>query len=104
PDPVRLSRLPRPEDPLGEPGVGELLGQTAVRFVETDPEIDRADVVLVAVVTPMRPDGHADLVQVDEVSRSIAFGVRPGAVVAIRSTVPVGTCDRLHNDELCLPR
>ena len=99
-DPVRLSRLLRREDPLGEPGVGELLGQTAVRFVETDPEIDRADVVLVAVGTPMRPDGHADLVQVDEVSRSIAFGARPGTVVAIRSTVPVGTCDRLQTGVL----
>jgi len=99
-DPVRLSRLLRREDPLGEPGVGELLGETAVRFVETDPEIDRADVVLVAVGTPMRPDGHADLVQVDEASRSIAFGARPGAVVAIRSTVPVGTCDRLQTGVL----
>src|SRR5439155_22803175 len=97
---VRLSRLLRREDPLGGPGVGELLGQMAVRFVETDPEIDRADVVLVAVGTPMRPDGHADLVQVDEVSRSIAFGARPGEVVAIRSTVPVGTCDRLQTGAL----
>src|SRR5438094_9154974 len=48
----------------------------------------------------MRPDGHADLVQVAEVSRSIAFGARPGTVVAIRSTVPVGTCDRLQTDLL----
>ncbi len=99
-DPVRLARLQRREDPLGEPGVGELLRQTAVRFVESDPELDCADVVLVAVGTPMRADGHADLRQVDEVSRIIAYGARPGTVVAIRSTVPVGTCDRLQTGAL----
>jgi len=99
-DPARLARLRRREDPLGEPGVGELLRQTAVRFVESDPELDHADVVLVAVGTPMRADGHADLAQIDEVSRIIAYDARPGTVVAIRSTIPVGTCDRLQTGVL----
>jgi len=99
-DPVRLSRLLQREDPLAEPDLGDLLRQTAVRFVDDDPELDRADVVLVAVGTPMRADGHADLAQVDEVSRTIAYGARPGTVVAIRSTVPVGTCDRLQTGVL----
>ena len=99
-DPARLARLRRREDPLGEPGVGELLRQTAVRFVESDPELDHADVVLVAVGTPMRADGHADLAQIDEVSRIVAYDARPGTVVAIRSTIPVGTCDRLQTGVL----
>ena len=99
-DPARLALLRRREDPLGEPGVGELLRQTAVRFVESDPELDHADVVLVAVGTPMRADGHADLAQIDEVSRIIAYDARPGTVVAIRSTIPVGTCDRLQTGVL----
>jgi UDPglucose 6-dehydrogenase len=99
-DPDRLARLLRREDPLAEPDVGDLLRVTSVQFVESDPDLDRADVVLVAVGTPMRPDGHADLTQVDEVARDVAYGARPGTVVAIRSTVPVGTCDRLQTATL----
>jgi UDPglucose 6-dehydrogenase len=99
-DPDRFARLLRREDPLGEPEVGDLLRVTSVQFVESDPDLDRADVVLVAVGTPMRPDGHADLTQVDEVARDVAYGARPGTVVAIRSTVPVGTCDRLQTGTL----
>ena len=99
-DPIRLSRLLRREDPLGEPDLGNLLRQTAVRFVDADPELDCADVVLFAVGTPMRPDGHADLTQVDAAAREIAYEARPGTVVAIRSTVPVGTCDRLQTGAL----
>jgi UDPglucose 6-dehydrogenase len=99
-DPTRLAALRRREDPLCEPHVGELLSRTVVRFVEVDRELDRADLVLVAVGTPTRRDGHADLTQVYDACRAVAYGARPGIVVAIRSTVPVGTCDRLQADVL----
>ena len=95
-DPVRLARLLRREDPLAEQDVGDFLRVTSVRFVESDPDLDRAEMVLVAVGTPMRKDGQADLTQVDAVAREIAYAARPGTVVTIRSTVPVGTCDRLQ--------
>lgn len=99
-DPDRLARLLRREDPLAEPDVDDLLRVTSVQFVASDPDVDRADVILVAVGTPMRPDGQADLAQVDEVARELAYGARPGTVVAMRSTVPVGTCDRLQSGTL----
>ena len=99
-DAVRLACLRRGEDPLDEPGVADLLGRTTVRFADADPELDRADVVLVAVGTPMRADGHADLTQVDEAARTIARAARAGVVVVIRSTVPVGTCERLQTRRL----
>jgi UDPglucose 6-dehydrogenase len=99
-EPLRLARLLRREDPLAEQDVGEHLRSTSVRFVEMDPDLDRADVVVIAVGTPMRQDGHADLTQVDEVARDISYGARPGAVVAVRSTVPVGTCERLQTGTL----
>ena len=95
-EPARRGALLRREDPLGEPGVAELLRETRARFVEADRELDRANVILVAVGTPMRRDGHADLRQIDDVARELAREARPGTVVAIRSTVPVGTCDRLQ--------
>ncbi|HEX9269223.1 MAG TPA: UDP-glucose/GDP-mannose dehydrogenase family protein [Candidatus Limnocylindria bacterium] len=99
-DPDRLALLRRREDPLGEPGVATLLTSTRARFVNADPELDRAELVLVAVGTPMRRDDHADLAQVHDACRVLAVGTRTGAVVAIRSTVPVGTCDHLQADVL----
>jgi UDPglucose 6-dehydrogenase len=65
-----------------------------------DQDLDRAEMILVAVGTPMRKDGQADLTYVDAVARDIAYAARPGTVVAIRSTVPVGTCDRLQTGSL----
>jgi UDPglucose 6-dehydrogenase len=99
-DPVRLARLLRREDPLAEQGVEDLLRVTPLRFVEMDQDLDRAEMILVAVGTPMRKDGQADLTYVDAVARDIAYAARPGTVVAIRSTVPVGTCDRLQTGSL----
>ena len=77
-----------------------LLQRTTARFVASDAELDRARLVLVAVGTPMRHDGRADLSQVYDACRAIAREARPLTVVAIRSTVPVGTCDRLQTDLL----
>jgi UDPglucose 6-dehydrogenase len=99
-DRTRLTTLRRREDPLGEPQVARLLRDTPVRFVEADAELDRADLVLIAVGTPTRRDGHADLAQIYDACRAVADAARPGIVVAIRSTVPVGTCDHLQADVL----
>ena len=99
-DPDRLARLRRREDPLGEPGMEGLLQRTTARFMASDAELDRARLVLVAVGTPMRRDGPADLSQVYDACRAIAREARALTVVAIRSTVPVGTCDRLQTDLL----
>src|SRR6266542_2761901 len=81
-DPDRLALLRRREDPLGEPGVATLLTSTRARFVNADPELDRAELVLVAVGTPMRRDDHADLAQVHDACRVLAVGTRTGGVVA----------------------
>ena len=59
-----------------------------------------ADVVFVAVGTPEAPDGSADLSQVFAVADQIAAHATGLTVVAIKSTVPVGTnrrfCERLN--------
>jgi UDPglucose 6-dehydrogenase len=99
-DPMRLARLRSGEDPLDEPSVASLLETSKARFVAVDTELDRAEIVVVAVGTPMRRDGHADLTQLLEACRGIAAAAQPGTVVAIRSTVPVGTCDRLQDGVL----
>ena len=99
-DPARLEAWHRRTDPLREPGLGELLQTVDVCFTTEESDLAFADVILVAVGTPMGNDGRPDLEQVETVSAQIGARARKGAVVLIRSTVPVGTCDRLQNGPL----
>jgi len=55
-----------------------------------------AEAVFIAVGTPARRgDGHADLTFVFEAVRELAKVIEPGTVVVTKSTVPVGTGDRI---------
>ena len=99
-DPARLAAWRRGSDPLGEPGLGDLLRAVDIRFVAEDAELSSADVILVAVGTPMGADGRPDLEQIDAAAADIGERARDGATVLIRSTVPVGTCDRLQTGPL----
>src|SRR6476646_9912161 len=56
-----------------------------------------AEAVFIAVGTPARRgDGHADLTYVFEAVRELAKVIKPGTVVVTKSTVPVGTGDRIE--------
>ena len=98
-NPARLDAWRRRTDPLGEPGLGDLLRRVDVCFA-AESDLASADVIVVAVGTPMRDDGHPDLEQVDAAVAQIGALGREGAVVLMRSTVPVGTCDRLQHGPL----
>jgi UDPglucose 6-dehydrogenase len=97
---VRLDALRRREDPLREPLLAELLASTDVRFVDSDLTLRDADAIVIAVGTPMLPDGHADLSQLRTATEAIRGEARSGIPVLVRSTVPVGTCDRLQEQVL----
>jgi UDPglucose 6-dehydrogenase len=99
-DPARLARWCGGSDPLGEPGLAELLARVEVRFASDSSDLPSADVIVVAVGTPMETDGRPDLTQVDAAATEIGASAADGAVVLMRSTVPVGTCDRLQNGSL----
>jgi UDPglucose 6-dehydrogenase len=58
--------------------------------------VARAEAVFIAVGTPARRgDGHADLSFVYGAVRELARVIKPGTVVITKSTVPVGTGDRI---------
>ncbi|HKW77932.1 MAG TPA: UDP-glucose/GDP-mannose dehydrogenase family protein, partial [Candidatus Limnocylindria bacterium] len=99
-DPARLAQWERGRDPLGEPGLADLLLSIDLRFAPTSESLACADVVVVAVGTPTGPLGAADLDQVEDAAAEIALRAREGTVVLMRSTVPVGTCDRLQRGPL----
>jgi len=82
--------------PIFEPGLDELLSTVVaagrLRAVETMSEgVAGAGIVIVAVGTPPTHDGEADLSQVRQAVDQVLLEVAPGAVIAIKSTVPPGT-------------
>lgn len=97
-DADKIDRLNRGDIPIYEPGLDDLVekGRETDRLAFTtdlDAAVAAADIVFIAVGTPSRRgDGEADLRYVHDAARQIARAMRPGTVVAIKSTVVVGTC------------
>jgi UDPglucose 6-dehydrogenase len=61
---------------------------------DTAEAVREVDVVFLAVGTPSRPDGAADLSYLLEAARQVGRGLAgPGTVIVTKSTVPVGTGD-----------
>jgi len=87
--------------PIWEPGLESLVKANSERgrlSFKTDlaEGVDGAEAVFIAVGTPTRRgDGHADLTYVFEAVRELAHVLRGPVVVVTKSTVPVGTGDRI---------
>jgi UDPglucose 6-dehydrogenase len=99
-DPRKVEALQAGRIPIYEPGLEELVSRNQVagrlRFsTEVETAIRESQLVLVAVGTPSGPDGRADLSQVLEVARTVAGTIRDYTIVMLKSTVPVGTNDRV---------
>ncbi|MBY0561999.1 UDP-glucose/GDP-mannose dehydrogenase family protein [Hyphomicrobium sp.] len=96
-DPNRLADLKAGRSPIYEPGLDALLERNikAGRLVFTEklaPAVADADVVFLAVGTPMRRgDGYADLSYVFSAVEEAAPHLNGFTVVTTKSTVPVGT-------------
>jgi UDPglucose 6-dehydrogenase len=88
--------------PIWEPGLEALVTANAARgrlsFTTDLPSaVADAEAVFIAVGTPARRgDGHADLTFVFDAVRELAAVIRPDTVVVTKSTVPVGTGDRIE--------
>ena len=50
-----------------------------------------AEIIIIAVGTPQRDDGGADLSYLEQAAKDIAPNIKTDAIVVIKSTVPVGT-------------
>ena len=100
-DQAKIRQLRRGRISIYEPGLDELVtrNQSKKRLVFRTalPQAVRvADVVLIAVGTPPGEDGSADVRHVLSVSRDVARALRGFTVVAVKSTVPVGTAARVR--------
>lgn len=99
-DAAKIEQLRRGEPPFFEPGLPELLtaGITsgALRFTTDVAAAADRDVIFLAVGTPQRAGSDAaDLTYVDAAIESLLPHIGPGTLVAGKSTVPVGTAQRL---------
>lgn len=95
-DSRRIEKLEKGEIPFYEPGLGELVtkGVKEGRLSFTTDiakAVDKALVIFIAVGTPPRGDGSADLSYVEEVGKGIARYMTGYKVIVTKSTVPVGT-------------
>jgi UDPglucose 6-dehydrogenase len=99
-DEERVERLNRGEVPIHEPGLDAIISQSResgrLEFT-TDAEAAIAHGVyqFIAVGTPPDEDGSADLQHVLQVARTIGRHITDYRIVVNKSTVPVGTADRV---------
>ena len=63
---------------------------------EIDKAVDKSLVLFIAVGTPSKKDGSVDMTYIDEVARKIGENLNGYKVIATKSTVPVGTGERIR--------
>ena len=95
-DARKIERLLRGEAPIYEPGLAELISRNAAAGLlhfTTDLAAAAADAkaVFLAVGTPPADDGSVDLSALWTVVDDLAPHLAEGAIVVLKSTVPVGT-------------
>ncbi|MGB9331951.1 MAG: UDP-glucose/GDP-mannose dehydrogenase family protein [Steroidobacteraceae bacterium] len=100
-DAAKIERLTRGEIPIHEPGLDALIKRNAeagrIEFT-TDAVrgVDHGLFQLIAVGTPPGEDGSADLRYVLAVARTIGTHLNRYSIVVTKSTVPVGTADKVR--------
>jgi len=99
-DEFRRESIRSGRSPILEEGLEDVLAAVVKsgRLEVTDDAVKAvagAKFVFLCVATPMDDDGRANLWFVDAVSREIAHALRDDAIVVNKSTVPVGTMERV---------
>lgn len=100
-DEAKVAMLRAGQVPIYEPGVEALLRRSLDDGLfkvtpSTDEGMQHGEVVFIAVGTPQGDDGEADLSAVWAVARDIAKYICHYTIIATKSTVPVGTGDRIE--------
>jgi UDPglucose 6-dehydrogenase len=95
-DAAKIEALRRGKVPIYEPGLEALvktnMDEGRLSFsTELGPAIENARAVFIAVGTPPKSDGSADLTFIREVADSIGKHLNGYKVIVTKSTVPIGT-------------
>jgi len=100
-DAAKIATLEQGRMPIYEPGLEEMVrrsfAEERIKFTtDLAPSVRASDIVFIAVGTPEKEDGSADLQHVLAVARDIGRAMDKYTVVVDKSTVPVGTAKRVH--------
>ncbi len=100
-DAAKIKKLEDGIIPIHEPGLADLMRRNRrsgrLTFATTvTPGFDEADAYFIAVGTPPGKEGAADVSAVLAVADHIAEVAKKPAIVVVKSTVPVGTCDAVQ--------
>ena len=98
----KIEQLEKGVIPIYEPGLEELVHKNVnagrLHFgTDLAAVLDRVEVVFSAVGTPPDEDGSADLKYVLEVARTVGQNMKDYLVVVTKSTVPVGTAQKVRH-------
>jgi UDPglucose 6-dehydrogenase len=98
----KIARLNDGEIPIFEPGLEPIVSKNRqagrLRFsTDVAESVAHAELQIIAVGTPPGEDGSADLQHVLAAARTIGRHMDGHKVICTKSTVPVGTADKVHN-------
>ena len=101
-DELKIEKLKRGKIPIYEPNLAALVKkntrQGRLKFTTSKEQcIRESDIIFIAVGTPSRSDGSADLRYVEEVAGEIGTHMNGYKVVVSKSTVPIGTGQRVKH-------
>lgn len=99
-DTAKINGLRNGIIPIYEPGLEELVRQNAdagrLHFTtDANAAVDHGRFIFIAVGTPPNEDGSSNLRFVEDVARTIGDSLDKPSIVVMKSTVPVGTSDRV---------
>ena len=95
----KVAMMRQGKSPIYEPDLEDLMSKNKDRLTYTTDYCSayrHADVIFIGVGTPEKKDGSANLTYVYDVVRQIADSVIKDCVVVIKSTVPIGTNDKIE--------
>ena len=100
-DRKKIATLRRGKVPIYEPGLEEMVRRNTAeqRLTFTTDlvgAVRASEVVFIAVGTPQGPTGHANLQYVRATAKGIANAMDAFKVIVTKSTVPVGTADKIR--------
>jgi len=101
-DEKKIEKLNKGISPIYEPGIEELISrnikQNRIKFdTNLESAVKKSDIIFIAVGTPSREDGSANLDYFYNVAREIGRSIDSNKIIVTKSTVPVGTGKELKN-------
>jgi len=103
----KIDELNKGNIPIYETGIKEMIKQNAgmgrLRFTtDTEEAVKESDILFIAVGTPPLEDGSADIQHVLGVSRDIGRYMEGYRLIVIKSTVPIGTGQKVKETVRCV--